>query len=126
MRPVVGETIILVEDDGSMARAMQAALVASGYIVRAASTCADGLALALDQMPDLLVVDIGLPDGTGWSLLESIRQARPGMRLPVIATSSNTVTRADIREHGVNSFISKPFDMMYFADTVRQVLANAR
>lgn len=116
------QSILIVEDDQAMRRATEAALATGGRRVRTADTCSCGLAMMLEEMPALLVLDISLPDGTGWCLLESIRSARPDEQLIVIVASSNQITRGELREHRVNRFVPKPFDMAYMAELVRQLL----
>ena len=115
-------TILIVEDDPVVRRAMEAVLSAAGHRVQTADTCSSGLALALDELPQLLVLDIGLPDGTGWSLLESIHAACPYENFKVIIASSNPVTRGQLRKHRVDRFIAKPFDMAHLAESVSQLL----
>ena len=70
-------TILIVEDDQVVLNAMEAVLSAAGYRVLTADTCSSGLSLALEESPALLVLDINLPDGTGWNLLDSFHGARP-------------------------------------------------
>ena len=115
-------TILIVEDDQVVRRAMEAILSAAGHRVRTADTCSSGLALALEELPELLVLDISLPDGTGWSLLESIHNARPHENFKVIVASSNQITRGQLRKYRVDIFIAKPFDMAYLAESVGQLL----
>ena len=58
-------SVLVVDDDAMLKRSVQAALERSGYRTHASETCADGLAIATREMPGLLVLDVGLPDGTG-------------------------------------------------------------
>ena len=116
-------TILIVEDDQVVRRAMEAILSAAGHHVRTADTCFSGLALALKELPALLILDISLPDGTGWSLLESIHGARPHESFKVIIASSNPVTRGQLRKHMVDRFIAKPFDMAHLTELVGQLFA---
>jgi DNA-binding response OmpR family regulator len=59
---------------------------------------ATGLATALDRLPRLLLLDIELPDGTGWDLLADLGEARPNEKIPVIVVLANRITRAQLRE----------------------------
>ncbi len=79
--------------------------------------------MALCTEPALLVLDIELPDGSGWSLLEAFRSAQPHNATKTIVISSTSVSRADLRGGGVAKFVPKPFDMAYLIETVREVLA---
>ena len=115
--------ILLVEDDEIMRRAIERALANNGHRIRAASTYGEGLQIALCAEPALLVLDIELPDGSGWSLLEAMRFAHPDSTTKTIVISSTSVSRADVRSGGVAKFVPKPFDMAYLIETVREVLA---
>ncbi len=119
------QPILVVEDDKTVNQAIQASLSRGGYLVHTADSCSAGLARALEHVPALLVLDIGLPDGTGWTLLESIRRAHPGKRFPVIVVSSSRVTRGELRAYAVDRFLPKPFDMAYLVDTVQELLSNS-
>ncbi len=115
-------SVLVVEDDAVLNRVIQAALERAGYRTHAAETCADGLALATREMPGLLVLDVNLPDGTAWGLLEDIRRGRPDDGVPVIVMSSNSVSRVQLRRNGVDKFFPKPIDMGLFLETVKELL----
>jgi DNA-binding response OmpR family regulator len=115
-------SVLVVEDDAVLNRVIQAALERAGYRTYAAETCADGLALATKEMPGLLVLDVNLPDGTAWGLLEDIRRDRPDDDVPVIVMSSNSVSRVQLRKNGVDKFFPKPIDMGLFLETVKELL----
>ena len=115
--------ILLVEDDEIMRRAIERALSNNGHQIRVASNYNEGLQIALCAEPTLLVLDIELPDGSGWCLLRAMRSARPGSATKTIVMSSTSVSRADVRSGGVAKFVPKPFDMAYLIETVREVLA---
>ncbi len=115
--------ILLIEDNEIMRRAIERALSNNGHMIRAASTYNEGLQIALSAEPALLVLDIELPDGSGWRLLEAMRSAHPDNTTKTIVISSTSVSRADVRSGGVAKFVPKPFDMAYLIETVREVLA---
>ena len=111
--------ILIVEDDGVLASMVTAALREQGMAVEHAATCEEARALALKQPPDLLVLDIGLPDGDGWTLLRELRAGPLGPHVPVVVVSSGLVTRRRIRCLGIQRFIPKPFSVPYFTTTIK-------
>ena len=115
------DSILIVEDDDTLGQTLESALAMAGYSVRVAGSCSVGLGMALDQIPKLLILDITLPDGTGWNLLESIRRTRPSQQIRVLMISSERVTRSQLRENGADRFLAKPFDMVRFMETVKEL-----
>ena len=115
-------SVLVVEDDAVLNRVIQAALKRAGYRTHASETCADGLALATRERPGLLVLDVNLPDGTAWGLLEDIRRGRPDDEVPIIVISSNRVSRVQLRKNGVDKFFPKPIDMNLFMEAVKELL----
>jgi DNA-binding response OmpR family regulator len=119
---MTGGSILIVEDDRTFGEVTRSALETSGYKTRIAGTVSEGLAMAADEVPALLVLDIELPDGNGFSFLEAVRQTYSGQHVPAIVVSSKPVTRAELRDHKVERFIPKPFDMADLMDYVGEVL----
>lgn len=119
-------SILVVDDDAAVNKAIQKALTASGYCVNSAETCAEGFDLARSRVPALLLLDLELPDGTGWGLLNDIRDASQQQidEFKVIVISSTRVTRAQLRDNRVARFLAKPFDMGHLVETVSEVLAS--
>jgi DNA-binding response OmpR family regulator len=118
-------SILIVEDDDTLRLALRAALTRKGYSTRDTDRFSSGLAMASGEPPSLLVLDIKLPDGTGWNLLERIRSSRTdGRRFPVIVISSERVTRAQLRQYGVDKFFPKPFNMPDLVEAVEELLSS--
>ena len=115
-------SILIVEDDKAFGEVTQTVLETGGYSARVANTCSEGLAMASDEMPALLVLDVELPDGNGLSLLETIRQKYGDRHVPAILVSSKPVSRSELRNHKVERFIPKPFDMAHLVELVDEVL----
>jgi len=67
-------SILLIEDDPTLARSIRRNLTARGYPTRGAMTVAEATAAIDQELPWLVVVDIDLPDGSGWEVLRSLRQ----------------------------------------------------
>jgi len=103
-------SVLVVEDDPTLVRAMTRNLSARGYAARGASTVADATAALCQERPALVLLDIDLPDGSGWDVLRELR-ATGGTDVPVIAMSAsrpNTRLCGELRVVGV---LEKPFPM---------------
>lgn len=99
--------IFLVEDHADIARAMAMYLQASGYDVRHAGDVRSARALARDNDSDIVVIDLGLPDGNGWDLLREL--ARTGTFKAIAMSGYNTdEDRARSKAAGFAEHLAKP------------------
>lgn len=98
----------MIEDDPQIRRFLRASLTADAYRLFEAETAEDGLAQAAARQPDLIVLDLGLPDADG---LEVIRKVRAWSQLPIIVLSARGQERVKIEalDAGADDFVSKPF-----------------
>ena len=103
-----GFTAVIVEDEPQIRRFVRAALEAEGWQVHEADTVKQGLVAAGTRAPDLVVLDLGLPDGSGVDL---IRDLRGWSRVPVIILSARTEEAAKIEalDAGADDYLTKPF-----------------
>ncbi len=100
--------VVLIEDELQIRRFLRATLVGQGYRLFEATTGADGLIEVASRQPDVVIVDLGLPDMDG---LEVIRRMREWTAVPVIVLSArgqerDKVTALDV---GADDYVSKPF-----------------
>lgn len=102
--------VLVVDDDPAIRRVVATGLRARGYDVVEAATAADGLGAAAVDAPDLIVLDLGLPDGDG---VEVCRRVREFSTSPVLVLSVETTDRRKIEalDAGADDFIVKPFSM---------------
>ena len=117
-------TILVVEDTpGNLALATKL-LSAAGQHVLVASTGAEGIASALQRRPDLVLMDLGLPDMDGWQALEAIRKEPDGADLRVVAFTAHAMVgdRERALASGFDGYLSKPIDAATFADSVAELL----
>ena len=115
-------TILVIEDTPANRALATKLLQAAGHEVLSADTAADGMALARKELPDLVLMDLGLPDMDGWQALRELRaDGGPVAKLRIVAsvTPDGTLTR---RGGGFDEYLSKPIDFATFADTVRGLL----
>lgn len=117
--------ILLVEDDDNLRTMVSAMLESEGFKVIEAETCAGAQTLTLSHMPDLIVLDLGLPDADGLSLLRSVRRQD---LTPVIVLSARTdeADKVEALDMGANDYITKPFGRGEFLARVRSALRFGR
>ena len=115
--------ILIVEDDDILRELLIKGLDRQGLYVRGARTCAEAVALLEEGQPDLLVLDINLPDGNGLKLLDQLRKDPFKLTVPVMIMSSLPVTRGQLRQHAVDSFMPKPLNVQTFIMKVQGILA---
>ncbi len=117
--------VLIVEDDRSISRFVQAILESNGYQVLSAERCGQGLLVYASHMPDLVVLDLGLPDMDGE---EFIRQVRRESTVPIIVLSARTEEQDKVSalDLGANDYITKPFGTAELLARVRAALRSSR
>ena len=117
--------ILVVEDDHSIANFVQTVLDANGYQVLCAETCRQGILMFSSHVPDLVVLDLGLPDMDGE---EFIRRVRKSSAAPIIVLSARSEERDKVSalDLGANDYITKPFGTGELLARVRASLRVSR
>ncbi|MDD5642007.1 MAG: response regulator [Syntrophales bacterium] len=100
--------ILLIEDDPHIRRFLRASLVTQGYDLLEAGTGKEGLALAASRVPDVVLLDLGLPDMEG---IEVIKQLRTWSGVPIIILSARGQERDKVAnlDAGADDYLTKPF-----------------
>ena len=117
--------ILVVEDEGSINRLLKTLLETCGYQVISAETCAGGQMLFSSHRPDLIILDLGLPDFDGMTFLREIRKES---LTPVIILSARSNDRDKVLalDIGANDYVTKPFSSDELLARVRSALRNSR
>jgi two-component system alkaline phosphatase synthesis response regulator PhoP len=114
--------ILIVDDEPEMVRGLADNLRFEGYETLAAENSREGLALALREVPDLILLDVMMPQMSGWDLLRALRQK--GLDVPVIMLTARgeEVDRVLGLELGADDYVTKPFSLRELLARVRAVL----
>ena len=117
--------ILLVEDEGNIRNLVATMLDTSGYQTILAASCADAKLMHTSYLPDLIILDLGLPDGDGMDLLDFVRRES---LTPVIVLSARAGEADKIAalDRGANDYITKPFGAGELLARVRAALRNNR
>ena len=117
-------TILIVEDNEKNMKLARDVLQAKGYATLEAVNGEDGVRLALAHRPDMVLMDIQLPDINGVEAFARIRANADTAHIPVVAfTASVTpMDRNRITDAGFDGFIGKPVNLKEFLETVRKTL----
>ena len=113
--------VLVVDDDRVLAQTVASSLESWGWRARVAHDCAQARIAIAEMAPRVVVLDLNLPDGLGWDLLEEFRAGSLPAEVPVIIVSSMPVTRSQVRERRV-AYLAKPFGMTDLLETVRSVV----
>jgi two-component system cell cycle response regulator DivK len=121
-----GELILLVEDNDNNRLLIRDVLQASGYLVAEAETAEDGLRMAAEQQPALILMDIQLPGMNGIEALQRLRADPATRAIPVIAVTASAMTqdRHQIMAAGFDGYQSKPISVKGFLQVVREMLPS--
>jgi DNA-binding response OmpR family regulator len=112
--------ILVVEDHADVADLIDAVLTEEGYAVTVARDGAEGLLLARELQPDLILLDLHLPKVDGGTLLRSLRDNAATTNTPVVAMSAGANLRESAAElRGADAALSKPFDIEALLTQVR-------
>ena len=117
--------ILLVEDETNIRNLIATMLDAAGYQAILADSCSNGKIMWASYMPDLIILDLGLPDADGMHLLDYIRK---DSLTPIIVLSARTSETDKIAalDSGANDYITKPFSSGELLARVRAALRNNR
>ncbi len=119
---MAGDTILLIEDSDAVALGLQYALDKEGYRVIRAATAADARQMAYGNDFDLILLDIRLPDGSGFDLCREFRAS--GLRHPILILTARdeTIDKIIGLELGADDYVTKPFELHELLARIRALL----
>jgi two-component system, OmpR family, KDP operon response regulator KdpE len=119
-----GARVLVVDDERAIQRALKATLEAAGYHVDVVGTCADALAQVALKPPDLVLLDLLLPDGTGDDVA---REIRTWSNVPILLVSAVGDEREKVKalDAGADDYVTKPFGIDELLARLRAALRRA-
>jgi two-component system cell cycle response regulator DivK len=118
--------ILIVEDNDKNMKLVRDVLQVKGFSTIEAGTAEDGIRLAAERNPDLILMDIHLPGINGIEALKVLRADAATAKIPVIAVTASVMQqdRKLITEAGFDGYVGKPINLKEFLDAVRDILAR--
>jgi two-component system, OmpR family, KDP operon response regulator KdpE len=118
-----GPKILLIEDEQEIRRFLRVSLVGQGYRLVESATGRDGVMQAATQQPDMIILDLGLPDIDG---MEVIRQVREWSHMPIIILSARGQDnqKVDALDAGADDYLTKPFSVGELVARIRVALRH--
>ena len=123
-RAKTGPTVLIVDDDPGLRGFVRASLELEGYSVREAGSAEEGLAVLDEEPPDLILLDVMMPQVDGWEMLRRVQERHGVGAIPVLMFSGKVDERAaeDAASRGAQGFIGKPFDPQQLIESAKQML----
>jgi excisionase family DNA binding protein len=118
-----GPVVLVVDDDAGVRGLVRANLEAEGYAVREAGSAREGLAALEEESPDLVLLDVMMPEVDGWEMLRQVQERFGAGAIPVIVFSGQVEERSvtDAASRGASGFLGKPFDLRQLVDQAKQI-----
>jgi len=115
--------VLVVDDEAAIRRLLRNTLQVNDYRVFEAGSVGEALAMAASHLPDVILLDLGLPDGDGLSVIDAVRQTST---VPIIVLSSRTDDGGKVRalDAGADDYVTKPFSVDELLARIRAALRH--
>ena len=116
--------ILIIDDEAQIRKLLEITLESNDYVVKQAATAKEGLVLSINHPPDMIILDLGLPDEDGHSVLRKLREwyTNPIIILSVQSSEEDIIKALD---NGANDYLVKPFRTGELLARIRSVLRKA-
>jgi excisionase family DNA binding protein len=122
-RPKSGPLVLLVDDDARVRELVRVNLEFEGYNVREAGSAEEGMTAIEEAKPDLVLLDVMMPQTDGWEMLRRIQDRYGAGAIPVVMFSGKVDEQAQAQAatSGARGFVGKPFDLQQLIDQTKQI-----
>ena len=121
-KPARGPLVLLVDDDPQVREVVRINLEMEGYTVKEAANADEGLAALDDEAPDLILLDVMMPQVDGWEMLRRVQERHGVGSIPVVMFSGQLDVGDEAVQRGAQGFVGKPFDPRSLIDSTKQLL----
>jgi excisionase family DNA binding protein len=123
-KPARGPLVLVVDDNENVREVVRINLEMEGYAVREASNANEGLDAVEDDAPDLILIDVMMPEVDGWEMLRRVQERHGTGSIPVIMFSGQLEPAAagDATRRGARAFVGKPFDLRALIEQTKQII----
>jgi excisionase family DNA binding protein len=122
-KPARGPLVLLVDDDPQVREVVRVNLELEGYAVREASSATEGLAALEEEAPDLILLDVMMPQVDGWEMLRRVQERHGVGSIPVVMFSGQLDLGTEAAaERGAQGFVGKPFDLRALIEQTKQIV----
>jgi DNA-binding response OmpR family regulator len=121
-----GQKVLIVDDDKDVLRGLSVRLKANGYNVVFAVDGISAISAARKENPEVIILDIGLPAGDGFNVMERLGALLPLAHIPIIILTARDISGNKERalNAGAQAFLQKPVDNDVLLETIRKVLGG--
>jgi two-component system response regulator PilR (NtrC family) len=121
-----GPELLIVDDEAGIVDLLTIVFRGAGYRVTSARSCKEGLARLEASLPDLVLTDVKMPDGSGFEILKRSRELAATVPVVMITAYTTTKTAIEALKSGAYDYISKPFDVEEMKHVVERALERKR
>jgi two-component system KDP operon response regulator KdpE len=120
------KTILIVEDDKDLLLAMSVRMISHGFTILSATDAASAIQMVAIKKPDLILLDLGLPDSNGFVVMEIITQLKSAAAVPIIVVSARpaSVYKQAALLAGAKDYFEKPFDNEALLRTIQREIGD--
>jgi excisionase family DNA binding protein len=123
--PEGGPLVLIVDDDDRLREFVRVNLEMEGYNVREAASAREGLEALEEQSPDLVLLDVMMPEMDGWEMLRQLHERHGVGAIPVIVFSGKVEENVDdVASRGAQAFIGKPFSPQTLIERTKALLSS--
>ena len=121
-----GPLVLIVDDDATVREYVRLNLEAEGYNVREAGNAEEGLSVLEESQPDLVLLDVMMPQVDGWEMLQRLQERHGEGAVPVVMFSGKVDEQGadEAAQRGAQGFIGKPFDPGQLIEKTKQLLSS--
>lgn len=116
--------LLIVDDEPEMTQYTKPVLEQKGFTVTVVETVKDALETYPKENPDIVLLDLGLPDGDGREVLKDIKAKAPNIKVVIISGYSDPKTKGELASLGADDFLGKPVIPVRLPDILNKVLSK--